>query len=726
LPRVRLLTALRAAIAAGRASLREPVSVAQDRRGGAEALLDVMFERTPVGLAYIDSDLRVARVNDALAALIGIPADAQVGRCVRELLPDLPAEVDADLVRVLRTGEPLTEVQVRGATRAQPGTPREWLVSYWPVHAEGGATVTGVGCAVFDVTERRRAQRELRRQTDRYEALLLALSEAGEGMLVIEEDGRCVYVNGAFEHLSGYAAPELTALESVFELVVPEQRDEVRRRVLLRVERGIVEDGYLLTLRRRDGTLIDLEVVGVPLAVEHGHRIVVIAHDVTERRRVEVARERLLARSALMAEASELFDQSLDEAATLERVARLCVRDLASTCIVVLGDAPGAIRRVAAAARDPEVERTLLELHLRYPLDEDPANVIFDVLRSGESLVLDPIHDLVDELEDPHHRDLVRALGMEVGMIVPLRARGTARGVLALGFPSLACQDRDELLDRFEDLGRRAALALDTVRLYEERTTVARTLQRSLLPPALPDVPGLEIAARYLAAGEGNELGGDFYDCFATGDGEWAVVIGDVCGKGAEAAALTALARHTLRASAMHDRRPAAVLHELNAAILRHGTDYRFCTAVYVALRPGDEGVEARVSTGGHPLPLLLRADGRVEVAGRTGTLLGVLADPELSETSLALRPGDALVLFTDGVIEASPLDDAFGPARLAAFLGDCAGLDATRIAAGVERRVLEVQSGHLRDDVAVVVLRVSPRASAPFVPVAQGVAARS
>jgi PAS domain S-box-containing protein len=698
----------------------------QDRLGEANALLDVIFERAPLGLVYLDRELRIARVNDRLAELTGVPAGEQVGRRVREVLPELPADVDSDLRRVLETGEPLTEVQVRSETPGEPGTRREWLVSYWPVRAEGSAVVTGVGCVVFDVTEERTAQRELRRQTDRYEALLLALSEAGEGMLVIEEDGRCVYANGAFEQLCGYTAPELAAFESVFELVVAEERDEVRRRVLMRVERGVTEDGYVLTLRRRDGTLVELEAVGVPLAVEHGHRVVVIVHDVTERRRLERERERQLARSALMAEASELFDQTLDEAATLERVARLCVRELASTCIVVLGDAPGAIRRVAAAARDPELERSLLELHLRYPLDEDPSNVIFDVLRDGESIVIDPIHDLVDELADPHHRDLIRALGTAVAMIVPLRARGTARGVLALGFPSLEPSERDELLDRFEDLGRRAALALDTARLYEERSAVARTLQRSLLPPALPDVPGVEIAARYLAAGEGNEIGGDFYDCFATGDGEWAVAIGDVCGKGAEAAAVTALARHTLRAAAMHDRRPAAVLGELNTAILRHGTDYRFCTALYVALRPAEAGVEVCVATGGHPLPLLLRSDGRVEVAGRSGTLLGVLPEPEISETAVTMRAGDALVLFTDGVTEASPLDDAFGPARLAAFLGGCAGQDATRIAAGVESRVLEVQRGRLRDDVAVVVLRVTPHARAPFVPVTQGVAARS
>jgi serine phosphatase RsbU (regulator of sigma subunit) len=394
--------------------------------------------------------------------------------------------------------------------------------------------------------------------------------------------------------------------------------------------------------------------------------------------------------------------------------------------VVVLGGEPGSIRRVAAAARDPQVERTLLELQLRYPLDEFPESPIIDTLRGGQTHILESIAAYLPGAVDDRHRDLIRGLGASSALIVPLRARGAVRGVLGLGFGTFDGHDREELVALFEDLGRRAALALDTARLYEERSAVARTLQRSLLPPALPDIPGLEVAARYLAAGEDNEVGGDFYDCFPTGPGEWAAVIGDVCGKGAEAAAVTALARHTIRAAVVHDPRPAAVLRALNDAILRHGTDFRFCTVVYVRLVPTVDGVEACIATGGHPLPVLLRASGESSAAGRPGTLLGVVPDPAISETAVRLRPGDALVLFTDGVTEASPLDDAFGPDRLAEFLGTCAGKDAGRIAAGIEARVLELQCGRPRDDVAVLVLRVGPGSAARFAPSAEGVAARS
>jgi serine phosphatase RsbU (regulator of sigma subunit) len=257
-----------------------------------------------------------------------------------------------------------------------------------------------------------------------------------------------------------------------------------------------------------------------------------------------------------------------------------------------------------------------------------------------------------------------------------------------------------------EDVGRRAAVALETARLHEERETGARTLQRSLLPPTLPAIPGIELAARYRPAGAGDEVGGDFYDCFATGDGEWALVVGDVSGRGAEAAAVAGLARCTMRAAVMEDRRPAAVLRELNATMLGDGGDFGFCAAVYVALRPRADGADARLAVGGHPLPLLVRADGGVEATGDTGTVLGAVADPALGEASVRLAAGDALVLFTDGVVEPAPAGSALTVERLAELLGRCAGRNAEEIADAVERRALAAQSGHPRDDLAVVVLR--------------------
>jgi serine phosphatase RsbU (regulator of sigma subunit) len=315
-------------------------------------------------------------------------------------------------------------------------------------------------------------------------------------------------------------------------------------------------------------------------------------------------------------------------------------------------------------------------------------------------------------------------LGTARSVIAPLRARGRAHGVLVAGFDDLASGSDEDALALFEDLARRAALAVDNARLYQERDQVARTLQRSLLPGALPDIPGIELAGRYVAAGEGNEVGGDFYDCFATGGGDWALVIGDVCGKGAEAASLTALARYTLRAAAQHTRRPRAVLLQLNEALLRAQLGYRFCTVLYASLTPRDERVTVGLATGGHPLPLVLRAGGEVEPAGSPGSLLGILDDPDITEHEIELRRGDALVLVTDGVTEATPADRAAGPGRLTTLLAGCAGADAAAIAEAIERDALEAQGGTARDDVAVLVARAAGDRGAPFAGHAPGVAA--
>jgi PAS domain S-box-containing protein len=671
---IRLVT-----VVAGSA-LAVAISALGTRLAEALGLLDVVFAHAPVGIALLDRDLRLLRVNDRLAEIAGVPAAAHRGRTLEELLPDLPASVREDAARVARTGTSLSEVEISGAER-------RWIASYWPVRRTPGGPPVGVGLVLADVTERRAAERALRAQTDRYEALLLALSEAGEGLVVLESDGRCVYANSAFEQLSGYTFPELAAMESVLELVG--EVDRIEGRIVPR------------TLRRRDGGWVDLEVGRTPLDIEGRRQFVVVVRDVTARRRAAEERERLLARAALLAEASELFDRSLDAELTLRRVAQLCVRDIADTCLILRGD-----RGVVAAARDETRERELIATLEREPR---PGGPIAEVMRGGPAQVA----------------ATPAGLGTARSVIVPLRARGRAHGVLAAGFDDLAGGADDDALALFEDLARRAALALDNARLYEERDHVARTLQRSLLPGALPDVPGVELAGRYVAAGEGNEVGGDFYDCFATG-GDWALVIGDVCGKGAEAATLTALARYTLRAAAQHTRRPQAVLLELNEALLRQQLGYRFCTVLYASLTPRDRRVEVCLATGGHPLPMVLRASGEVETAGSPGSLLGILDDPEISEHAFELGPGDALVLVTDGVTEATAADRATGPSRLAALLAGHAGEDAAAIAEAVERDALESQGGAVRDDVAVLVARALGDAGAPFAAQAAGVATAS
>jgi hypothetical protein len=257
--------------------------------------------------------------------------------------------------------------------------------------------------------------------------------------------------------------------------------------------------------------------------------------------------------------------------------------------------------------------------------------------------------------------------------------------------------------------------ALEHCTLFAERSRVANALSESLLPPLLPTIPGVHGAARYRPSGaqlpgRGNLVGGDFYDLFETGDGHFGLLLGDVSGVGPEAAALTGVARYTVRAVAAPKEAPSAVLTRLNQELLRLGSD-RFLTAVYASLEPKVDGVvPVRLCSGGHPPAFVLRDDESVELLDRdTGMLLGVFPAVELSDQSVELHPGDALILVTDGVLEARDDDGReFGSERLQALLATCAGRSAEGIARRIERSVLDHRGGQTDDDVAVVVLRAS------------------
>jgi sigma-B regulation protein RsbU (phosphoserine phosphatase) len=243
----------------------------------------------------------------------------------------------------------------------------------------------------------------------------------------------------------------------------------------------------------------------------------------------------------------------------------------------------------------------------------------------------------------------------------------------------------------------------------EEQRSLARKLQQSLLPPDLPEIPGMEVSGTYRWGAKGAEVGGDFYDAFQTGDGNWALVIGDVCGKGPEAAVVTGLARHTIRAVALRERRPSRVLSALNTAMLQQRGDQTFCTLCYVRVKPSAAGARLTIGVAGHPLPVVVRADGSCEQAGTPGTLLGIFPDPSLHERSIDLLPGDAVVLFTDGVIEARRGDESLGVPRLLRLLSGTAGLSARRVAAVVDDAAASFSPEGPLDDVAVLVLRVVP-----------------
>ncbi|MCU1676187.1 MAG: rsbP 3 [Frankiales bacterium] len=296
--------------------------------------------------------------------------------------------------------------------------------------------------------------------------------------------------------------------------------------------------------------------------------------------------------------------------------------------------------------------------------------------------------------------DLVRADGERVPVLVNSVLETDARGA-AIG-------TRTAIFDATERRAYERELLAAKRRAEESERrarSLARTLQQTLIPPAPPAIPGLDIAAVYRPAGNGEEVGGDFYDVFEIAEDDWAVVVGDVRGKGTEAAVVTALIRYTLRAAAVRGASPSAALRHLNEVMLRDGVD-RFATVVLTRLRRSDGGWTATMSCGGHPLPLLAREGARPAFVGRPGTLLGVLVDPELTDDEIPLGRGDVIVLYTDGVTEGRRTDVFFDDDGLSRSVARNAG-SASTVAEGILADVLHFQGGVPRDDIAVVAFRV-------------------
>lgn len=421
---------------------------------------------------------------------------------------------------------------------------------------------------------------------------------------------------------------------------------------------------------------------------------------------------------SFLVEASDLLAGTLDRDQTLALMAQMTVPTLATWC---------AVYTIADQASDP---------YLSYVLHEDEERI--DGLKALLSKIAppDPVPTPgarvwsapAEAAHEAALRTSMRSLGLgesppvssgigttlatasAVGgetVVLPLVARNRVIGMLTLGKPSDE-HFRQEILELAEDLSRRAALALDNARLYSERMAISQSLQRSLLPPELPHIEGVEVEVIYRAAGEGNEVGGDFYDLFPIRDGAYGFAIGDVCGTGPEAAAVTGLARHALRLLAREGYGGPAVLERLNSAILDEGARSRFLTLLYGELWPQEDGSALlKVVCAGHPLPLRLRQDGTVEPAAEPQPLLGVMEDLELYEQTVTLDPGDVLLCVTDGVTERREGTRMLGDDGLTDVLTTCTGLTAGAVAARIMRAVERFASDAPSDDMAILAMRV-------------------
>lgn len=697
-----------------------------DDRPGTPFAEGVLTERQvldalPRAIIVTDPTGRILEWNRTAERLYGWRAAEVLGRSVLELL--VPEETRG------REGEILAGVRAGAAwqgdvtlTDRDGRRVRVWVTDR-PIRDEDGRVIAVLG-ASEDVGAQRRFEQEARDLTDR---LRLALEAGGLGTFRWTRETGEVEWDEQLEALYGF---ERGGFPGTFDAwVATLHPDEVEH--VLRTVNEAVADRTRYAIEHRvvwpDGSVHWMLGAGQVVLDGDGEVVGTIGctADVTERVQAEAERARLTAEALAAAEAeratrarleflgriNEALAESHDRASIMANVVATAVPRLGDWCaIYVLTGAEDGRPEIAVAHVDPDQVAYAHDLQRRFPYDPAARTGIPHVIRTGATqYVADIDADLLASLDltDDEREELDR-LGPQSSIAVPLRKHGRVLGALHLVMAESGRRYTPDDVVLARTVADRVASSLENARLTDHQRAIAATLQASLLPDSLPVVPGVQIAVRYWAAGEGTDVGGDFYDVFPIDADHHGLVIGDVCGTGPAAAAITGLARHTIAGAAWHGDGPEAVLRHLNTTMLRRTSD-SFCTVVYGTLAQGEAGLTVTLTSAGHPLPVLARADGTVEAAARPGTLIGVFDAIALRPVTTTLRPGDTLVLFTDGVTDVAPpymLDEATVAAMVCQAA--VAGADADAVADLLHLAINEVMPIEERaDDIAVMVLRV-------------------
>ncbi len=567
---------------------------------------------------------------------------------------------------------------------------------------------------IHDVSERTQLLRELEAQLRGREPgfgeILDALAEA---VTIRDPHHHILYANrAAFESMgfTSLADMQRRPPQSIFEdyIVHDEHGEDLTMDKIpsVRLLAGEPAEPLVMrTINRSTGALRWQLLKSAPLHGADGQPMaaVTIIEDITRERTAEL-HDRFLAR------ATETLMSSLDYEETLRNVSWLAVPEIADWCAVELVDDRGERQRVAVAHRDPDKLDLAERLRAYEPEELDPDRGVGRILRTGASELYQDVPDeaLAAAAVNDEHLGLLRSLGFRSVLLVPLTARGRTFGVMTL--VTAESLRRFDASDRefAEQLAGRAAIAVDNARLATSRRQTADTLQRSLLPDVVPPIAGWSVATLYRAAhpGEEIEVGGDFYD-FYDGDGGWIVLLGDVTGKGVEAAALTSLVRHGALFLSKYERSPSRILVRLSEA-LSEQPSLRLCTAVCVRLEHG----QAVIASAGHPAPLVVRDDGRVREIGTVGPILGAWTGKRPVEREVPIGADETLFLFTDGVLDALGEHERFGAERLKRLLSEHAGAPPDVLLRELEARLDRFQVGAQADDTAALALRPAPVAA--------------
>jgi PAS domain S-box-containing protein len=683
-------------------------------------LAEFIRDRAYSAVVSMDEGGRVTAWNPSAEAAFGYTPDEALGRTVAELIiPERWRSAHYEgLRRFLATGEgPVLDQTLEMHALRADGTefPVEFTIS--ALHDQGRWSFHAF---LRDITAREEADRErerlveqlnraLRGSERRFEAIVGSL---GDAVTIRDRDHRFVYANPAAVAQLGFDSWEElrdTSPETIMSdfHVWGEDGREIQMADIpsVRILRGEEAKPLLIrTVHRETGAQRWNLLKAAPLADEKGEveATITIIEDVTEQKRAEL-------RGAFLAQAGAVLASSLDYAQTLRNIAQLAVPEVADWCAVDLFDEDGDRSSVAVAHVDPERVSLAEELRRYEPEQLDPDRALGYIFRTGQPLLYPEISDdrLVESARDEHHLEMLRAVGFRSALAVPMRL-----GERILGALTLVTSESGRVLDEFdvrlaEQVAAQAAVAIENAQLYSQRSLIARTLQQSLLPEQLPDVPGYELASVYLPAMEGSLVGGDFYDVWSVGDG-WMMIIGDVTGKGVEAAALTALVRHTMRTASEFLTSPAELLEQVDRT-LKHRPALSVCTALCMRLQDD----RATLAVGGHPLPLYVTGRS-VATLGEYGPLLGAFTEAAWHDVTVELEAGSTLVAYTDGITDA--VDDErrrFGLERLCEALRGLGNRSAADVVSCLTSVLADFQTGAHADDTAAIILhRLSPSAA--------------
>ncbi|HTN81267.1 MAG TPA: SpoIIE family protein phosphatase, partial [Acidimicrobiales bacterium] len=680
-------------------------------------------------IVIADLDGTILACNQVATRTYGLSAGGAVGRPISDFFSGSSADDVRLVVDLVRRGETWAgDVPVARADGRTSWT----YASVGPLRDENGVVVGIVASADDAQSEVRMLQRQASELSER---LVLALAAGELGTWHRDMVTGLTEWDATLERIYGLAPGEFDGrYETFLELIHPEDVDRTREAV----ERAVANKSAYEVEHRviwPDGTVHWVQGRGTITLGADGDVTGTIgcASDITARKRLEIEATRRYSQAEEAIRRERVLRERLEFLAELNRVAfaapdyRSLMRAVTAAAVPELGDwctlhflpePGGGAPEVEVAHRDPSKVEWAAQVRQRYPYDPDSPRGVPAVIRTGRLEFLrevdrESIEAAIVEAGASAIREellaLLDVLQLTSVITVPLNTKRRTIGAMQfVSAESGRVYDNEDVV-LAQTAASRIAEALDNVWLTGQLREIASKLQASLLPPRLPQVPGISIAARYWAAGAMSEVGGDFYDAFAIDDHRWAVVIGDVCGTGPDGAAVTAIARHTIRAAATHGHPPEVVLSWLNDA-LHAGNRDLFCTVAYVTLEPLDGGRWRFTSTSaGHPFPVQVRRSGDATSVGIPGMLLGAIDSVTVHPVDGVLDVGDTLVLYTDGVTDVSP-PYGIEPDELEKMAADAAAGEqsAESIAARFGDAIEEVLPiSEREDDVALVVVHV-------------------